>query len=223
MISKFLISYPDAEHLDAKRYKRQFPQGKGRADFLLFGGRAVCEIKELCSIKMEQKVEKLWRKGALPREVFDRELNSSIWSVMESADKQLRDTREVLCLPNGLGLLVLENLMPNVISGPAILGAADKAMQAGLPDIQCTLCLDFINGYTRSSDGKVFRFGQMLLRDTQRERSIELSQLFDPVFREFCAAEGIPIEDMEGMSKFDSSWIIDSNTGRFVSHKAMFE
>jgi hypothetical protein len=82
----FLARMKSARHLDKNEFKKLFPPGVQKADFLLFGDSVVCEVKQIKRVQMERKVEKLWRKGALPEDVFKREVLSSISSVLREAD-----------------------------------------------------------------------------------------------------------------------------------------
>jgi hypothetical protein len=117
-MQNFLLGRDDARDLDKNEFKRSFPQGVRKADFLLFGDSVVCEAKEIKKIQIESKVERLWKEGALPEEVLKREVLSAITSVLEEADAQIVSTKKFLKLKDAFGLVIVETLMPNVVTGP---------------------------------------------------------------------------------------------------------
>ena len=218
MIREFLARREEARDLDKNEFKRCFPQGVRKADFLLFGDSVVAEVKEIRSVQIESKVEKLWKKGALPEEIFIREILASISSTLRDADAQVADTRSFLKAEQALGLVILENLMPTVMTGPMLLAAADKEMLAGLHNVDCTLCLDMINKFT-TPNGKAVLFARLLTR--AGERSQRLSKLFLPLLQEFCRDAGAPWIEMEPLTNVRLTWIVDS-TGKYHKHTATF-
>ena len=219
MMMQFLAEHQSAQSLDKNQFKRRFPQGKKKADFLLFDSKVICEHKEIMPIKMEARVEKLWKKGRLPNEVFERELYGSLLTKLREADEQIRSTKAVLNLPRGLGLVILENAVPEVMSGPQLMGAANSAMLEGLPDIDCAVCLDLINSYRRTEDGKIFHFARTVRRPGWRAG--RLCNLIDPLLKEFCQKRGAPFVETGPIRKCKLSWIVDED-GKFFAHKTDF-
>jgi hypothetical protein len=218
MIREFLGQRREARDLDKNEFKRRFPQGVRKADFLLFGDSVVTEVKEIRSVQIESKVEKLWKKGALPEKIFIREILASISSTLRDADAQLADTKSFLKIEQALGLVILENLMPTVMTGPILFAAADKEMLAGLHNVDCTLCLDMINKFT-TPNGQAVRFARLLRRPC--ERSERLSKLLLPLVQEFCRDAGAPWIEMEPLTNIRLDWIVDS-TGKYHKHTATF-
>ena len=85
------------------------PQAHGEPDFILFGDKIICEVKEFVNINIPQKVERLVRKINLPMLSFKRDLYNSINQALSKADKQIRGTSKVaIGLSGAYGLVMLK-------------------------------------------------------------------------------------------------------------------
>ncbi|MBA3882807.1 MAG: hypothetical protein H0X73_08865, partial [Chthoniobacterales bacterium] len=119
MMLEFLNSYPNAVSLDQPEYARQFPRGKDKADFLLFGQEVICEVKDKFNVNMPRQVERVWATRNRAPESILRDVSRPIIKDLHDAARQIRDTREVLALPESCGLVILENHVPGTLSSAA--------------------------------------------------------------------------------------------------------
>src|SRR5436853_6882105 len=108
-ISEFLSLYKHAVSLDDRKYDCCFPQGKGRADFLLFGKKVVCELREFREIDIPRHVERVWARENVDAKFVGTAVARSIHDEHRNKAGQVRDTKEVLSLERALGLVILEN------------------------------------------------------------------------------------------------------------------
>lgn len=214
----FLQQSKDSRDLDKDQFKHRFPEGSHKADFLLWRNRVVCEHKAIEAVQMQARIEKLWKKGKLPKDVFEREVYTSLVAKLTDADQQIGDTKRQLNLKRALGFVILENRMPDVVSGPILIGATDRAMLAGLHNVDGTLCMDLVNYYKVSTGGSV-RFTRLVLRPGRRSR--RLATLVYPFLKDYCRAAGVPFVETGSITKFDLSWLVD-DAGKYVKHQASF-
>ena len=214
---EFLANYRNAVSLDELQYARQFPPKKDKADFLLFGTQIICEVKNKHDVDIPRQVERVWPKRNRPSEQVARDVARPLIKDLHDAARQIRDTREVLGLPNSCGLVVLENHVPGTLSSAAFIAAADSEMQRGLPEIDCVLCLDFVNTFSRSSTD-VVRLAQLVCRPGKR--SEKLAKLINrPLLDDFTKYSGAPLHRGHLIERLHQTWITD-RSGKFVGYKA---
>jgi hypothetical protein len=216
MMRKFLERCDFATSLDQKKFDRLFTHGLKRSDFSLFEREVICESKEVQALDVEKQVAKLWAKGPLPTDVFNRYFCNSVINDLDKAEKQIADTKIALGCAEALGLVVLENFIPGKMSTLTLLSAANQRMLEALPSIDGVLCLDVIN-YFKSSEGEAIRFCQLLLRNT--DSSLRLSERVQVIVREFCDDLGVPFKDGFTLERADQRWHARLN-GTFEDYKA---
>jgi hypothetical protein len=217
MMLEFLNDYSHAVSLDLPQYAQRFPSSRDKADFLLFGNQVVCEVKDKRGADMPRQVERVWKKGTPAREHVARDVSRSIIKDLRDAARQIRDSRQVLGLPEACGLVILENHVPETLSSAVFVAAADSEMQAGVPEIDCVLCLDFVNTFSRSEDD-VMRLAQLVCR--RGERSERLAKLVDrPLLEDFTESSGIPLLRGHLVSRLHQTWVTDQH-GKFVRYQA---
>jgi hypothetical protein len=191
MMLDFLKTYHKAIDLDRDIYNCYFPTGVNRSDFLLFEKQIVCEHKELQKMKVENKVEKISQKGFLSERDLKSALYKRVSEDLSKANKQIKDTKQVFELHDALGLVILENSIPNNFSVLSIIDSADHKLLKGLRNIDCVLCLDFVNTFSDSNSEQPIRLAQVVSRDT--ERSKRLCSILDGLMEDFCSQLGFPL------------------------------
>lgn len=214
----FLNQYARAVSLDDVRFKNLFAQGIGKSDFLLFEDSTICEYKEVKSFNITKRIEHLVRKNSGSWQNLKRDLYNAINKVLSSSNQQIKDTREALNLPESLGLVIIENQIPNDLSVLAFMDAADRKMQSGLKCIDGILCLDFINTFVDENGFRIHP-AQLVVRDT--ERSNRLHALVGEMLNDFGINNHIPIQEGFNISKADQIWKTDE-VGRYKNLNATF-
>lgn len=214
---EFLKSYTSAVSLDLPQYVHRFPQNKDKADFLLFANQVICEIKDKRCVDMPRQVERVWQKGSLAPEHAARDVSRPIIKDLHDAARQIRDTREVLGLPDACGLVILESHVPETLSSAVFIAAANSELQVGLPEIDCVLCLDLVNAFSRS-ETDLMRLAQLVCRPGKR--SEKLSDLVEaPLLADFSKQVGIPLRPGYLVEKLHQTWVTDQ-TGKFLKYEA---
>jgi len=213
---EFLETYIQAINLDDKQYNFYFPDGVGRSDFLLFDKQVVCEVKEIQTIRVQSKIEKLARRKDLSEQDFKRDLYNSIEKAFSKANKQIQDTKQVLNLPNAFGLIIIENAIPEDLSFLSLMDASDRKMNGGLVNTDCVLCLDFVNTFS-NSEGKQFRPAQVVSRDTEQAK--KLSKFLSQLIVDFCNQSETPLLTDWAVERGSQDWFIDAS-GKYKSYSA---
>lgn len=213
---EFLETYVQAINLDDTQYNSYFPDGVKRADFLLFNKQIICEFKSIEKISVQSKVEKLSRKINFSERNLKRDLYDSIEKTISSANKQIKDTKKALGLPNSLGLIILENAVPEDLSVLSLVDAANRKMLGGLVNTDCVLCLDFVNTFS-NSEGKQFKPVQLVSRDTKKARI--LSGFINQLIKDFCEQSQTPLLPDWNIEKASQEWLTDEN-GKYKKYTA---
>lgn len=215
----FLKTYIQASNLDDQQYDSYFPEGVNRSDFLLFDKQVICEVKETQNIQVKSQIEKLSQRIYLSEQDLKRSLYNSIEKALSKANKQIKATKKALKVPNALGLIILENTIPNDFSILSIMDAANRKMLRGLDYTDCILCLDFINTFS-NSEGKPFQIAQVVSRGT--EESEKLLKFLNQLIKDFCSQTGtLLLEDWE-IDKGLQDWFIDEG-GKYKSYTAKID
>lgn len=219
MMREFLEHYSQAIDLDGKQYDQYFPPKVKRSDFLLFDRRVICEFKEFQSIDIKRKVEKISRKDNFSESDSKDNLYKRIERSLSDANKQISDTKNVLCFREALGLVILENLIENDISTLSLIDAANRKMLKGLVHIDCVLCLDLVNTFS-NSEGELIRCVQTVSRDT--EKANRLYGLLDQLMADFCAQSDTPLLKEFEIEKGEQVWLTDED-GNYKTYKAKLD
>jgi hypothetical protein len=215
---EFLETYSQSINLDCKSYDKYFPERKGRADFIFFNSQVICEYKEIQNIQIPNKVEKLSKKEGLSKQNLKRDLYNSIEIALSKANKQIKDTKEALDLPNALGLIILENRIASDLSVLALIDAVNRKtmIPGGLVHTDCVLCLDLINTFSKPG-GKPVRPGQIIWRDTATEE--KSGTFIIQLMEEFCKYSGTPLFEGWDIKKGSQTWFTDTS-GKYKSYTA---
>ena len=219
MMREFLEAYSQAINLDEKQYDRYFPPSVKRSDFLLFNKQAVCEFKEFQSIEIKSRVEKISRKGNISEKDLKDDLYKRIERCLSDANKQIKDTKNTLKCSDAFGVVILENLMPNDLSVLSLIDAADRKMLRGLDNVDCVLCLDFVNTFS-NSEGQPIRYAQTVSRDTEKAKM--LYELLNQLMTDFCNQLGIPLLKEFEIERGEQVWLTDEN-GKYKTYKAKLD
>jgi hypothetical protein len=219
MMREFLEVYRQAINLDEKQYDCYLSKGVDRADFLLFDKQVICEVKEIQSIKIPSKVEKLSRKENLSEQNLKRDLYNSINNALSKANGQIEATKNVLNYLDALGLVILENSILKDLSVLSLIDAANRKMIGGLINVDCVLCLDFVNTFS-DSESKPVTYAQVVARDTENAR--KLCDLLDRLIRDFCSQSDTPLLEGFHMEKGDQVWLTDKH-GKYRTYEAQLD
>lgn len=201
-------------------YASRFPPKKEKADFLLFRNQVICEVKDKRSIDIPRQIERVWKKGNVASDNVARDVSRSIIADLHDAARQIRNTREVLNLPDALGLMIVENHIPEQLSSAVLISAADSEMQRALPELDAVLCLDFVNAFTRSPTDSI-RLAQLVGRPGKRAE--RLSQYLKTyLFPDFSKHTGIPVRTGYTIEKLHQTWVTDRQ-GKFQRYQAQVD
>ena len=214
MMLDFLNYYSKAISLDGERFKNTFPDGSQKSDFLLFEETTICEFKDLLNFDVQKRVERVAKKDTRSEQDLKRDLYNTIENALSKANKQIKETKEVLQLPMALGLVVIENHIPSDISVLALMDAANRKMMNGVDNVDGVLCLDFINTFV-SADGEHIQLAQIVIRDTTRSK--DLSNLVGKLMEDFSASRNSPLHRNFDVSRADQMWAVkpDGQYGKF--------
>ena len=214
MMLDFLNHYSKAVSLDSERFKKTFPDGSQKSDFLLFEETTICEFKDLLNFDVQKRVERVARKGARSEQDLKRDLYNTIENALSKANKQIKETKEILQTPTALGLVVIENHIPSDISVLALMDAANRKMMNGVDSVDGVLCLDFINTFV-SASGEHIQPAQIVIRDTKRSK--DLSNLVGQLMVDFSVGRNGPLRKNSDVSKADQIWAVksDGQYGKF--------
>ena len=215
MMRQFLDRWSLATSLDRKECDAAFPPGTDRADYFLFDRQVICELKEFQAIDVEKQVQKLSKKGPLPTKVFNQYFCNSVINAIEKANNQIADTAKALNCPGAAGLLVLENCIPEKMSGRTLFSAADQVLER-MQNVNCALILDLVN-YFEGPKGDKMRFCQLLCN--RHERSARLGELVPVMMRDFSEQMSIPVKEGYLFESAEQVWQGDPN-GVFHKYKA---
>ncbi|MDF1588255.1 MAG: hypothetical protein P1P93_03750 [Gammaproteobacteria bacterium] len=214
MMLDFLNHYSKAISLDGERFENTFPDGSQKSDFLLFEETTICEFKDLLNFDVQKRVERVAKKGTRSEQDLKRDLYNTIENALSTANKQIKETKEILQLPMALGLVVIENHIPNDISVLALMDAANRKMMNGVDNVDGVLCLDFINTFV-SADGEHIQPVQIVIRDTTRSK--DLSNLVGKLMEDFSVSRNSPLHRNFDICKADQMWAVksDGQYGKF--------
>lgn len=211
---EFLAQYNNAESLDLPKFSNAFPAGVEKADFLIYGGAAVCEVKQIETANFPARVQKLI--GKQP-DNFKRDAYNPINNALSKANDQIEETKKALALPDALGIVVLDHQIPKDSSVLSIIDAADRKMRGGLAAVHAVLCLDVLNAFNDQS-GNPIHICQCVHRDTPESK--KAAQICDQIFNDYSALIGHPKKSIS-ISNPHHKWIFDSEK-RFVCYEARF-
>jgi hypothetical protein len=214
MMLDFLNHYSKAICLDSERFKNAFPDGNKKSDFLLFEESTICEFKDLLNFDVQKRVEYVAKKGTRSEQDLKRDLYNTIENALSKANKQIKETKEILQLPLALGLVVIENHIPSDISVLALMDSANRKMMNGVDNVDGVLCLDFINTFV-SADEEHIQLAQIVIRNTRRSKG--LSRLVGKLMEDFSASRNSPLHWNSDISKADQMWSVkpDGQYGKF--------
>jgi hypothetical protein len=218
----FLRTYKNAINLDDHSYDDYFPKGCSRSDFLLFDSQIICEFKEIRNIQISSQIEKISQKLNISEQDSKRNLYNSIERSLSKANKQIYATQKALDLHNSLGLVIIENKIPSDLSIISLMDAANRKMMnpGGLENIDCILCLDFINTFSQP-DGTLVRPAQLVLRDSKR--AMRLSNLVSRIMEDFCHESDTPFSEGWDVEKCDQEWLVENGKYKIYSAKIDFK
>jgi hypothetical protein len=211
---EFLSVYQGAESLDLPKFANAFPAGVEKADFLMFGGSSVCEVKQIEAVNFPARVQKLI--GKRP-DNFKRDAYNAINNVLSKANDQIEETMKVLDLSDAIGIVVLDHQIPKDSSVLSVIDAADRKMRGGLAAVHAVLCLDVVNTFNDQS-GNPVHVCQCVHRDTPKSKTA--AKICDRLFDEYLAIIGHPKKTIP-ISNPHHKWIFDSDK-RFVRYEAGF-
>lgn len=211
----FLDQYTNSTNLDNQIYNKNFPNGKQRSDYLLFDDKVICEHKEILTFNIRNRVEIASKKN-LSEQNLRRDIYTGIEKSLRTANQQIKDTKKQLDLPHSMGLVVLQNRIPEDISLLTLIDAANRKMMNGLSEVDAVLCIDFINTFSDPS-GKSVQPIQIVVRNT--ENSNQLNKLVNELVNDFSIFLNRPLEKNCDILKGELSWTLDRD-GKFKEHKA---
>lgn len=218
MMRQFLENvYKQASNLGGKEYDIHFPKGVKRSDFLLFGDQVICEFKEVENVKVRHQVEKLILKGESSEKNFKRDFYNSINEALKKANIRIEASKKVLGVHNALGLIILENLIQDDLSVLSLIDAANRKMLRGLANVDCILCLDFVNTFSNPDGSNPVKPAQALVRNTERSR--QLCELLNQLMKDFCESSNTPFLDGFNLEKGDQVWLADTQ-GKYKKYEA---
>lgn len=212
--------YEQASNLEDRKYNIHFPEGVKRSDFLLFGDQVVCEFKEIENIKVRHQVEKLALKEKSSEKDFKRDFYNAINKALKKANKQIEASKKALDVPAALGLVILENLIQDDLSVLSLIDAADRKMAGGLVNVDCILCLDFVNSFSNPDGSSPVRPAQVIVRDTERSR--ELCELLAQLMKAFCEESNTELLYDFNLKKGDQTWLTDIQ-GKYEKYEAKID
>jgi hypothetical protein len=219
MMLEFLNHYPRAINLDNARFDHLFLPKAKRSDFLLFDESTVCEYKEIINFGVSDRIEHISKKAKKNDRNFKRDFYNTINLALSAANKQIQETKAILGTPNALGLIIIENKIPEHLSVLALIDAAERKMMNGLEFVDAVLCLDLVNTFTDKS-GSPIRLIQTLTRDS--ERSKKLYNLAGELLSDYCASKNTPIYKDFSIIKGDQTWITGPD-GRYEKFVGTFQ
>lgn len=226
---QFLSAWPGAERIDDIIPSSAFTSKK-RADFLLFRRSVVVELKTLktdTSPKIDKELDKHRNRDDYPliygpvdiqkilRHLPDQEeinrriyrnITRSIEDSIRSAEIQVRDTKEILNLPNAIGLVVLLNEGIGVFSPDIAVRKVSELLcrvrsdgSIGSP-ISFAWCL--FESHVTEAEGHPSAFPCVLLEGP----GADSHSWFDPLFSEL----------LEGWAKFNNANLVHSNVEKIT-------
>lgn len=213
----FLKQYHKAIDLDEEHFDRYFPQGQQRSDFLLFDETIICEFKNLCQFDVRKRVEHVAKQEFTTENNLKRDFYNTIEKNLSKGNKQIKDTKKALDKPNAIGLIIIENHIPNDISVLSLLDAAERKMKNGLDSTDGVLCLDFINTIV-SNEGFRSHLNQLALPvEEETEKTKRLYSLVEKLMKDFCENEGRPIYSKYHTQRIEQNWSVDAD-GKYKSY-----
>jgi|GEM_PF-4014121 len=219
--SEFFQNYEHALGLDDPQFKTKFAEKEKRADFLLFEGKIVCEVKTIENIDVPSKIEGL--RNLDNQRTFERKFFRTMRNNCGDANKQIEQTKEKLALNNAFGLLILENTIPNNYSSLSLITAASKKMCSGWASIDATLCIDLVNTIADPS-GNMMKHAAIVDREavfSQKPLHLML-EMIDQIMRDFAKVYGAPVLGGYDIEKAKQSWLTDQH-GKYAGYKATID
>lgn len=211
---EFLRQSRHAEFLELPKFVGRFPPNIEKADFLLFEGAAVCEVKEIQAIDFPGRIQKLIGKD--PKN-FKRDAYNTINQALSKANNQIEDTKKTLDLLNAVGIVVIDQQIANKSSVLSVIDAADRKMLGGLVAVDAVLCLDVVNVFN-DDVGNPAHIGQCVIRNSLASR--KAAQICEQMVDEFLAVIGHPKKSLS-ISNAHHTWNFNKEK-RFVSYEARF-
>lgn len=212
---QFLAESANAESLDLPRFSNAFPAGVEKADFLISGGIAVCEVKQIEAVDFPTRVQKLI--GKQPAN-FKRDAYNAINNALSKANDQIEETKNALGLAHAVGIVVLDHQIPKDSSVLSAIDAAERKMRGGLAAVHAVLCLDVVNVFN-DQFGNPVHICQCVHRDTPESNTA--AQICDQIFDDYLAMIGHPKKSIS-ISSPHHKWIFDSDK-RFIRYEAGFK
>lgn len=216
--SDFLQSYKHAVCLDDPQFKAKFVKKERRADFLLFDGKIICEVKTVVNIDVPAKIESL--RNLDNQSEFEQKFFRPVRSSCRNANKQIKQTKDALAFHTAFGLLVLENTIPNNYSSLPLIATALNKMSYELPSIDAVLCIDLINAI-EDQFGNMAKHAAIVHRE-----AIDAQQPFhsmlDQIMQDFEKAYGGPVVGGYDVKRADQKWLTDQH-GKYVGYKATID
>lgn len=205
MMLDFLNQYSKAISLDSERFKKAFPEGVQKSDFLLFEETTICEFKELLNFDIKKRVEHVAQKTIRSEQDLKRDLYNTIENTLKKANNQIKETKETLQSPSALGLVIIENHIPSDISVLTLMDAANRKMMNGIDNVDGVLCLDFVNTF-KSRKGEHIHPAQIVIRNTDRSKN--LSDLAEKLMEDFSKNRNTALYANFNISKADQIWTV---------------
>lgn len=201
--------------MDLPKFSNVFAEGVQKADFLIFGGRCICEVKQLEEIDFPKRVNKLIGK---PAEDFKRDAYRAINGVLSKANGQIEETKKVLSLAKAVGIVVLDHRIPSESSVLSAIDASDRKMRGGLAAVHAVLCLDVLNVFNDQA-GNPMHLCQCVHRGTPESQ--EAAKICDRLFQDYLNFIGHPRKDIS-ITNPQHKWIFDTER-RFIRYEAGFK
>lgn len=216
--SDFFQSYEHAVNLDDPQFKTKFAERKRRADFLLFGGKIVCEVKTVETIDVPAKIEGLRNLGN--QREFEQKFFKTMRNNCSDANKQIEGTKDVLSLNDAFGLLILENTIPNDYSSLSLITTASNKLYSGLAAIDAVLCIDLVNTITDPSGNMATHAAIVHREDVSTQRTFH--SMLDQIMHDFEKVYGAPVLGGYDIEQANQLWLTDKH-GRYAGYKATID
>lgn len=204
--------------LDDPQFKTKFAEKEKRADFLLFEGKIVCEVKTVEAINVPARIEGL--RNLDNQRNFEQKFFRTMRNNCSDANKQIEQTKEKLALNGAFGLLILENTIPDNYSSLSLITATSKKMCSGWASVDATLCIDLVNTIADPS-GNMMKHAAIVHREavfTQKP----LHLMLDQIMHDFAKVYGAPVLGGYDIEKANQSWLTDQH-GKYAGYKATID
>ena len=128
--------------------------------------------------------------------------------MLSKADKQIKETKKALNRPDAIGLIIIENHIPNDISVLSLLDAASRKMESGLDSTEGILCLDFINTVINQKGHRSHLTQLVLPEEEETEQTKRLYGLVEILMTDYCKAKGSAIYSGYDTLDVEQRWSI---------------